>query len=364
MPGIKPVVGMEGMGGARELAEMLRQLGRGRDTVLAHITPEEAQMLMDMGGAGTTNPATGLPEFQEDFVDYGEAYGNVTNAPVDYSYMAPESVSMETNYPVDMTGFRQPTGFEQATAPQPMPSGMRFDTNIPSATQRLDITSPVYRQPFPMVERQFLPEVPEQPGLLTRGAQAIESTAQQYRDLARQYPTVAKLLSTGITTLPTLINAVRARRESEQAAQRLRQLGAPLREQGEALRQQALAGQLSPQEAAAQEATRARLRQTAASRGATTGTQAAMIDTQLGRQRAQLSETKLNNAVKLLNLGNAYDEEAIRVALSGNQRVRNAVANIFANLGQQTASTAAPQQEQPVAQSEQRITRRPDTRQG
>ncbi len=199
---------------------------------------------------------------------------------------------------------------------------------------------------------------------LARGAQAVENTAQQFRDLARQYPTVAKMLSTGATTLPTLINAVRARRETEQAAQRLRQLGAPLREQGEALRQQALAGQLSPQEAAAQEAARARLRQGAATRGTTTGTQAAMIENQLGRQRAQLSETKLTNAVKLLNLGNAYDEEAIRLALSGNQRVRNAVANIFANLGQQTASTASPQQEQPVAQSDQRITRRPDTRQG
>ena len=78
---MKTVTGMGGMGGAHELAEMLRQMGRGRDTVLAHITPEEAQMLLEQGGAGTMNPMTGLPEFQdadiqgeEDF--YGQSLYN------------------------------------------------------------------------------------------------------------------------------------------------------------------------------------------------------------------------------------------------------------------------------------------------
>ena len=49
---MKSLTGMGGVGNARELAEMLRQMGRGRDTILAHITPEEAQMLMDAGGSG------------------------------------------------------------------------------------------------------------------------------------------------------------------------------------------------------------------------------------------------------------------------------------------------------------------------
>jgi hypothetical protein len=77
---MKTITGMGGMGGARELAEMLRQMGRGPDTVLAHITPEEAEMLMRMGGSGDINPNTGLPEFQRE-PDYGEllaseTYGN------------------------------------------------------------------------------------------------------------------------------------------------------------------------------------------------------------------------------------------------------------------------------------------------
>jgi hypothetical protein len=44
-------------------AEEMAQKGRFGDTMLAHISPEEAQMLQAMGGAGTINPQTGLPEY-------------------------------------------------------------------------------------------------------------------------------------------------------------------------------------------------------------------------------------------------------------------------------------------------------------
>lgn len=361
MPGMKSLVGMGGSGNARELAEMLRQMGRGRDTILAHITPEEAQMLMDMGGSGEINPNTGLPEFQEEdfFGSEFDPYGGqeVTSAS---GGISPEAEAYYTGQlgaaSRDMTGFRQPSPLEPAGA-TPMPSGFRFDMNVPSATQRVDITSPVYREPFAVTQRDFLPEVPEQPGFLRTAAQGIEDTASQARQLAREYPTVARLLSTGATTLPSLIAAVRARRDAQKSADELRRLGAPLRQQGEALRQQALAGNLTPQQAAAQEASRARLRQASSSRGATTGTQQAMIEGQLARSRSEQSQTNLNNAVKLLNLANAYDEEAIRTSLAANQRINDRLANVFANLGQAAAASTAPnapeQQRPPVTQRPQ-----------
>lgn len=49
--------------GLENAAEMIRQRGRGEDTVLAHITPQEAGILQLLGGSGTINPHTGLPEF-------------------------------------------------------------------------------------------------------------------------------------------------------------------------------------------------------------------------------------------------------------------------------------------------------------
>ena len=46
-------------GGLNQIARM----GRYGDTMLAHISPEEARMLRARGGSGTINPMTGLPEF-------------------------------------------------------------------------------------------------------------------------------------------------------------------------------------------------------------------------------------------------------------------------------------------------------------
>jgi hypothetical protein len=51
-------------GGLADVGQYLAAKGRGGDSILAHITPEEAQMLRSRGGSGTINPATGLPEFK------------------------------------------------------------------------------------------------------------------------------------------------------------------------------------------------------------------------------------------------------------------------------------------------------------
>jgi len=50
-------------GGIAEAARMVAAQGRSGDTVLAHINPQEAAMLRRMGGVGTINPLTGLPEY-------------------------------------------------------------------------------------------------------------------------------------------------------------------------------------------------------------------------------------------------------------------------------------------------------------
>ena len=50
-------------GGIAEVARMISGSGRGGDTMLAHINPEEARLLRSRGGMGTINPRTGLPEY-------------------------------------------------------------------------------------------------------------------------------------------------------------------------------------------------------------------------------------------------------------------------------------------------------------
>jgi hypothetical protein len=47
----------------KEAAQKVAEQGRYGDTMLAHITPEEARLLEAFGGSGTINPNTGLPEY-------------------------------------------------------------------------------------------------------------------------------------------------------------------------------------------------------------------------------------------------------------------------------------------------------------
>jgi len=73
-----PPMGMA-RGGIAEAAHMVASRGRGQDTMLAHITPREAQMLRAKGGMGTINPATGLPEYGF-FSSIGKALSGVGKA--------------------------------------------------------------------------------------------------------------------------------------------------------------------------------------------------------------------------------------------------------------------------------------------
>ena len=62
--------------GLKTLAQDLRSYGREGDTILAHINPQEAGILKALGGSGTINPHTGLPEFR-----FWKSVANVVAAP-------------------------------------------------------------------------------------------------------------------------------------------------------------------------------------------------------------------------------------------------------------------------------------------
>jgi hypothetical protein len=52
-----------GVASLRPMAQAMADAGRNGDTMVAHISPIEAQILRRIGGSGTTNPTTGMPEF-------------------------------------------------------------------------------------------------------------------------------------------------------------------------------------------------------------------------------------------------------------------------------------------------------------
>jgi len=62
-------------------AQNLAAMGSGRDSLLAHINPQEARILMQMGGKGDLNPRTGLPQFDDGGGGGADAPAPVVNDP-------------------------------------------------------------------------------------------------------------------------------------------------------------------------------------------------------------------------------------------------------------------------------------------
>lgn len=372
---MKTLTGMGGLGNAQELAEVLRQMGRGPDTMLAHITPEEAQMLLEAGGSGRLNPMTGLPEFQpEEYT--GADYGFEMNEQIP-DYRSQIMASEPTDYyGTTQTGYNQALEAEQAGLPLTerqqydvaAPGGVGFEYTgavpgiDPITQQRLmqqAVGAQTPAETYRLAEYAQGLRTPQevQPNILDRltsgVGEGLQTAERRYQQFTQSYPMLSRLLTTGAASLPSLLAARSARREGRAAADELRALGAPLRQEAENLRQQALTGGLTPQQARQEEARRASMRQAASTRGATTGTQQAMIENTLARERAGLAETNLNNAIKQLNLANAYDEAAIRAKLQSDVQTANVLANILGNLAQATAGTSIPNQGQQNNQNRQ-----------
>lgn len=69
--------------GLKSLAQELPKYGRYGDSIVAHINPQEAAMLKAMGGSGTINPVTGLPEYfiKKVFAPVQQVWKGITNLP-------------------------------------------------------------------------------------------------------------------------------------------------------------------------------------------------------------------------------------------------------------------------------------------
>ena len=119
----------------------LASMGRFGDTMVAHINPQEAQMLMQEGGSGTINPMTGLPEFYFDDPGFmgGGAEGDIGEQGIDFSGQDfADTTSLD---PSDPTGLSVEAG-EPFTEEQLATAGSfnkKFDNAIEVARNRPNI---------------------------------------------------------------------------------------------------------------------------------------------------------------------------------------------------------------------------------
>jgi len=328
MPNIKNALGIDMAG----LAQLIRSQGRGRDTVLAHITPKEAALLKAAGGSGTTNPVTGLPEFQEEF---GPTYEELGYTPP--AFEAPE---------IDMSAY-------QAYTP-PVESAPQFDFSQmdigfgpgqfqpPTTPQEIQGMSPEQFAGFaPPVTPSEL-AAPQAPSFLERAGTEIKDRLGRAKleDVLR----VGGMAGLGV------LGATRSRQGQQQAQNlqnQLQQMAQPYYTTGQEYIQRGQTGALLPAQQQQLQAMRAQSRQQQARAGTTTGTMAAQSEAAIARQADLFRQQLIDYGFKLTGIGDQITKGAVQAGYSANQDAQNAAAQFYRSMFTMLPGVGSTQQPTP-----------------
>jgi hypothetical protein len=315
------------------IAAMLSSKGRGNDTLLAHITPREAEILKAAGGSGTTNPDTGLLEFFD-----GEGFEGITSEQVSAAQPTPEPAPS-----YDTGGFEPQiqSQYDAAkTAEASSGGGLRatpaaFTEAVPSAqplrfgnVEGIQATTP----------STFGPQVPAAPSLGYGVTDRYTPTAAQEVSPAPQEKSFFDKLTTqdmvrlGLAGGLGIYGATQAKKgakQSQQAAAEQKAIGAPYQAKGKELIRAAETGELTPTGQQSLQALQARLAQGAESRG---GVGAAQAAAQAEAYRQQLLSQQYNLGLQVSNIGDQIALGAIKTGLQADQALNQASTNFYTNL--------------------------------
>lgn len=136
----------------KTLAKVLQSKGRRGDTILAHITPKEAKKLKKAGGAGTTNPETGLPEF----------YGEAEYTPESFYVADVPNIQAQSVDPNVMQTFTDPVLSADYFAQTQPETGFRPGSQDLIQSQPASFINPQLEQ---MLQQQGFPEYQDQAAL-------------------------------------------------------------------------------------------------------------------------------------------------------------------------------------------------------
>lgn len=352
------------------LAQFLQSQGRRGDSVLAHINPKEAMLLQKMGGAGTENPATGLPEFYRDD-GFSRSYGEDFTDNFYDSYMSRQRPIEEAQRYSDLASSSRPR-YEEVEPPRNIFSGGlggRFAAEGQGQTidvpdyginrQRDFDVSPVFREftepqtintdylnainlsgsgrfsQVPELE-QFAPSVDTE----LAAAAPTEAAADKRNIFRRGIDSLKEITGLSGEELARLglagglgiQGAMGARRMAEQGQEARREqeaIAAPYRERGAALLAEAEGGQLTPQAQQSLQAMRARLQQGVESRGGVGAQQAAA---QVEAFRQQLLGNQFDYGMKISNIGDQIAMGAIRTGLEADRYASQMTNSYFTNM--------------------------------
>ena len=337
------------------MAQIIKKKGRGKDTLLAHITPEEAKLLKKRGGRGSINPKTGLLEF-DDFSSgletgggYDTSTGAMAQAPTDVSAPAPVTPeSMVSNFPsttgttgggdyignidysqISPTGiYAQPTSTYAETTPS-------MGVNLTPAQQAAIA---------PQLSSGAEAQIPPIEGAPAATQSSILDRLSKATGLSSD--ALAKLGIGGVTALGGIAATRAAQKQGQQAKQQQLALAQPYQQQGQELVRQAQAGELTPQSQQAYEAAQAQVQQGIAQRGGVGEAQAA---TQLANIRNNLLNNQYQTGLQVLGIGDNIAVGAITTGIQADQYVNSLTQNYFTNIARVMAGQPPAAVQQPVA---------------
>lgn len=352
------------------LAQLLASQGRKGDTMLAHITPKEAALLRAEGGAGTTNPNTGLPEFYDDNtyfspsragsvdVDTSTYYSPRSSAtsavPTDFGfetastytpagsqydlmqfggtpdirtggYRAPAVSSAYTGAvsPPNISGVGDATG--SLSLYQARPGGVGLRAPVAGAGEGISLPQAQAVAPSaPYTPGAYTP-IPEVQQALTKEPGVME----RLRANLTSPQTLEKLGVAGLQSLPAIIAARQASAQGRQARAEMQRMAAPYQQQGQQLIQQAQRGELTAPAQQQIQALQAQAAQGVAGRGGVGAEQAAA---QVEAFRQQLLQSQYDMGLKVANIGDQIAAGAIRTGLQADQYVNELTNNYFSTL--------------------------------
>lgn len=332
------------------LADILRRKGRGKDTILAHITPKEAALLKKRGGRGSINPDTGLPEFDDEFVTSGGEGTYYTPSGAPTGQVGGAEVTPAAPLPTETY---QPT-FTPAATPQ-----QTFENQVAQTQAAEDVAAGQYAGAVPTGQTYqqatgFQPAgatvyaptslTPEQLNQVSLGESpyaptgnaATTTTTTQPKSIQDRLLSAlsdpANLAKLGILGGLGVLGTSRANQAAEQgqaAAQQIQQVGQPYTNIGQAMYNQALQGQLTPANMQSYQAAQAQLQQDIANRGGVGVQQAA---NQLSNIYNTLLTNQLNQGLQVAGIGDQYQIQAIQTGLASDQALAQQLASLYQNL--------------------------------
>lgn len=315
----------------KSIAAMLAGKGRGGDTMLAHITPKEVNLLKEAGGAGTVNPDTGLLEFY-DWSGSDTFSGDVTQPAASY-----------TPSTGDWTGFTQPSVPDVAGGGISTPDTSQYATGMmdfpfkPPAQTVAEVPPGGIQglgAPIPSTfgDKSVQSITPEPIGLSQRATDILKTVKESGGDVLDYLKKNPELVKLGLSGAGALLGAQRAKgaaKDIQRSVAEQKAVGAPYQKRGQELIRAAEAGELTPQGTQALQAAQAQLAQGVAQRG---GVGVAQAQAQVEALRQNLLQNQYNYGLQVAQIGDNIALGAIRTGMQMDQNLQQATTNFYTNL--------------------------------